>query len=155
MRGFVGKEGGGWNSVPQRLHLSGGMDRGGCVNLAVVPNESRSYFEEFLRLSGAVSMFAAWNFFVPFEQFLPFQPAPAVQWNGFSFVAGRLAAPRVGWSWLRTFWSPLQRVWGVAALLVSQVVLSLCLLSGIFEVKKLFPFLLKKLSGTSAHKTCN
>lgn len=86
MRGFVGKEGGGWNSVPQRLHLSGacneptgGMDRGGCVNLAVVPNESRSYFEEFLRLSGAVSMFAAWNFFVPFEQFLPFQPAPAVQ----------------------------------------------------------------------------
>lgn len=32
------------------------MKCGGCVNLAVVPNESRSYFEEFLCLSGSVSM---------------------------------------------------------------------------------------------------
>lgn len=71
----MGKKGGGRNSVPQRLHLSGacnestgGMKRGGCVNLAVVPNESRSYFEEFLGLSGAVSMFATWSFFVRFER---------------------------------------------------------------------------------------
>lgn len=37
-------------------------------------------------------------------------------------------------------------------LMVSQVV-SLCLLSGIFEGEKLFPVLLKQLGGTSAHRT--
>lgn len=47
----MGKKGGGRNLVLQSLHLScvcnesmGGTERGGCVNLAVVPNESRSYF---------------------------------------------------------------------------------------------------------------
>lgn len=107
---------------PQRPHLSGacneptgGMKRGGCVNLAVVPNESRSYFEEFLCLSGAVSMFATWNFFffsVRFERLCLFQPAPAVQWNVFkmSLALCGLAGSRVGWSWLRTFWSPFAKV---------------------------------------------
>lgn len=59
----MGKKGGGRSSVLQSLHLScvcnesmDGMKCGGCVNLAVVPNESRSYSEEFLCLSGAVSM---------------------------------------------------------------------------------------------------
>ena len=58
----MGKKGGGRNLVLPSLHLScvcnesmGGMKCGGCVNLAVVPNESRSYSEEFLCLSGAVS----------------------------------------------------------------------------------------------------
>lgn len=58
----MGKKDGGRNLVLQSLHLSyvcdesmGGMKCGGCVNLAVVSNESRSYFEEFLCLSGAVS----------------------------------------------------------------------------------------------------
>lgn len=62
------KEGGGRNPVPQSLHLCtlgneamGGMKCGGCVNLAVVPNESRSYFEDFLRLSAADSMLQRWT----------------------------------------------------------------------------------------------
>lgn len=79
----MGKEGRwGRNPAPQSPHLfsagnesTGGMKCGGCVNLGVVSNESRSRSEDFLPLSGAVSVLQS---DVRFES-LPLQPAPAVQ----------------------------------------------------------------------------
>lgn len=51
-------------------------------------------------------------FSVRFERLCLFQPAPAVQWNVFkmSLALCGLAGSRVGWSWLRTFWSAFAKV---------------------------------------------
>lgn len=80
------------------MHLSsvcnesmGGRRCGGCVNLAVVPNESRSYFETLYSEPLSLrSCYHVASLEMCFESPCFFRAAPAVQQNILSLVQHRL-----------------------------------------------------------------